>query len=103
MIAIIGAFFRLICWNGFRKVRSRGAGSSSREESTGTGPDREPAYLRALNLEAWTVAGIGPMRRLLEVARSSQKWLDESAFIGFDFTVGISGSARSFDAEGIAT
>ena len=47
-------------------------GSSSREESAGTGPDREPAYLRALNLEAWTVASIGPMRSLRGVARSGQ-------------------------------
>ena len=47
-------------------------GSSSRDESTGTGPDREPAYLRALNLEAWTVASIAPMRSLLGVARSGQ-------------------------------
>ncbi len=77
-------------------------GSSSRDESTGTGPDREPAYLRALNLEAWTVASIAPMRSLLGVARSSQEWTNKSAFTGFDFTVGISVSSRSIDAEGIA-
>ena len=50
-------------------------GSSSRDESTGTGPDREPAYLKASNLEAWTVASFGPMRSLLggvRVARSGQ-------------------------------
>ena len=100
---MLRAFFRLICWNAFRKVTPRGVGSSSRDESTGTGPDREPAYLRALNLEAWTVASIAPMRSLLGVARGSQEWIDKSAFTGFDFTVGISGSARSVDAEGIAT
>ena len=100
---MLRAFFRLICWNAFRKVRRRGVGSSSRDESTGTGTDREPAYLRAVNLEAWTVASIAPMRSLLGVARSSQEWTDKSAFTGFDFTVGISGSSRSIDAEDIAT
>ena len=103
ILVMLRAFFPLICWNAFRKVRRRGVGSSSREESTGTGPDREPAYLRALNLEAWTVASIAPMRSLLGVARSSQEWTDKSAFTGFDFTVGISVSSRSIDAEGIAT
>jgi len=34
---------------------------------------------------------------------SSQEWTDKSAFTGFDFTVGISVSSRSIDAEGIAT
>ena len=103
ILVMLRAFFRLICWNAFRKVTRRGVGSSSRDESTGTGPDREPAYLRALNLEAWTVASIAPMRSLLGVARSSQEWTDKSAFTGFDFTVGISVSSLSIDAEGIAT
>ena len=103
ILVMLRAFFRLICWNAFRKVKRRGVGSSSRDESTGTGPDREPAYLRALNLEAWTVASFGPMRSLLGVTRSSQEWTDKSAFTGFDFTVGVSGSSRSIDAEGIAT
>ena len=72
ILVMLRAFFRLICWNAFRKVKRRGVGSSSRDESTGTGPDREPAYLRALNLEAWTVASIAPMRSLVGVARSGQ-------------------------------
>ena len=73
---MLRAFFRLNWWNAFRKVMSRGVGSSSREESTGTGPDREPAYLRALNLEAWTVASFRPMRSLLGVARSELLGVD---------------------------
>ena len=34
---------------------------------------------------------------------SIQEWTDKSAFTGFDFTVGISVSSRSIDAEDIAT
>jgi len=38
----------LICLVAFRKVSLRGVGSSSREESTGTGPDREPALHKSI-------------------------------------------------------